>query len=210
MSGRGNGVNRILWPLLEDPDLGSLRAGDGSYSRIWKARLREEHRRDPNGLVGRLLEAGLDLHHLGSAVRNWWRPPSTVIHAPQQRKHFEILVRVLGLDHDPSASQRVKRRPWWQYAWTEIGRSRGEAIQTGMQEHEIVDEQLFALLRELQPTIRASAADGQVFDVELPPGRALAGVVRFYPVCSVDEGFAVPDTLLKALCDLATVEQWRV
>jgi hypothetical protein len=200
----------VLWAFLGDADLGGLQAGDGHYSRIWKERLRDELRRDAAGLVRRLSEAGIALQHLSSRVRRWWRPPSTVIHAPQQRRHFEILVSVLGIDHDATASSSVRRRPWWQYAWNEIGQSRGEAIQTGMQEHEIVDEQLFAILVELLPEIRSNAAAHEPFQIEIPPGRPLAGAVRFYPVRNIEEGFLVPDTVLKTVCDLDTIEQWRV
>lgn len=104
----------------------------------------------------------------------------------------------------------MRRRPWWQYAWNEIGRSRGEAIQTGIQEHEIVDEQLFAILTELLPEIRSNAAAHEPFQIEIPSGRPLAGAVRFYPVRNIEEGFLVPDAVLKTVCDLDTIEQWRV
>jgi hypothetical protein len=103
----------------------------------------------------------------------------------------------------------MRRRPWWEYAWSEIGHARGEAIQAGIQEHDIVDEQLFALLNSLLPEIRRSAADEPVFAVEIPEGKDLTGAVRFYKIRSIEDGFLVPDTMLKVICDLDTVEQWR-
>jgi hypothetical protein len=199
----------VILPLLGTADLGALHAGEGHYSGIWKERLRQEFRGAASDLAHRLRSGGIELRNLRSCVRQWCRPPSTVIHAPQQRRHFEILIRVLGIDHDaPQTSDRA-RRPWWQYAWAEIGQTRGEAIQTGMQEQEIIDEQLFEILNDLLPEIRREAPLHNVFAIEIPAGRSLRGAARFYRVRSIEDGFLVPETLLKVVCDLDTVEQWR-
>ena len=200
----------LISPLLGDVDLGPVRAGDGLYSRIWKERLREEMRRAPNDLMRRLRIAGIALRNLHSCVRHWCRPPSSVIHAPQHRQHFEVVVRVLGIDHDVAAPARTIRHPWWEYAWREIGHSRGDAIQTGMQEHGIVDEQLLLILNDLLPEIRRRAPAEPHFGLEIPPGRGLTGTVRFWRVRSIEDGFLVPDTMLRVICDLDRVEQWRV
>ena len=200
----------LIWPLLGDVDLGTIRAGEGRYSSVWRERLREEMRRAPNDLMKRLRGAGIELRNLRSCVTQWCRPPSRVIHAPQQRRHFEILVRVLGIDHDCTATERTLRHSWWEYAWHEVGRTRGQAIQTGMQEHEITDEQLFLILNDLLPEIRRRAEAEQIFELEIPPGRGLTGAVRFWKVRSIESGFLVPDTMLKVICDLGMVEQWRV
>ena len=200
----------LIRPLLGDVDLGTLRAGEGRYSRIWKERLREEVRRAPNDLMKRLRVAGIELLNLRACIRQWCRPPSSVIHAPQQRQHFEILVRVLGIGHDSTATARTLRHPWWEYAWHEISHTRGEAIQTGIQEHEIVDEQLFLILDDLLPEIRLCAAGEPIFALEIPLEVGLTGVVRFWQVRSIEDGFLVPDTMLRVICDLDTVEQWRV
>ena len=200
----------LMSPLLGTVDLGTLHAREGYYSRIWKERLTDEARRAPDDLLQRLRAGGIELLNLRSCVKQWCRPPSTVIHAPQQQRHFECLIRVLGIDHDATATARTFRRPWWEYAWSEIGHTRGEAIQTGMQEHEIVYEQLFVILSDLLPEIRRDAETEAIFQVELPPDRSLRGAVRFYKVRSIEEGFLVPDTILRAICDLDTIEQWRV
>ena len=200
----------LIWPLLGDVDLGTLRAREGRYSGIWKERLREEMRRAPNDLMKRLRGAGIELRNLHSCVMQWCRPPSRVIHAPQQRRHFEMLVRVLGIDHDSTATARTPRHSWWEYAWHEIGRTRGQAIQTGMQEHEIIDEQLLLILNELLPEIRRRAAAERIFELKIPTGGGLTGAVRFWEVRSIESGFLVPETMLKVICDLDMVEQWRV
>ncbi len=200
----------LIWPLLGATDLGAVSAGEGRYSRIWKERLRDEFRRAPTELVRRLRAAGIDLRHLGSCIKLWCRPPSTVIHAPQQRRHFEMLVRVLGIDHDSAPTSHPPRRPWWEHAWSEIGHARGEAIQTGIQEQEIVDEQLFTILNDLLPEIRLRAEAEAIFQLAIPEGKGLTGAVRFYKIRSIEDGFLVPDTMLKVICPLDTVEQWRV
>lgn len=200
----------VIWPLLGAADLGALKAGDGHYSRIWKERIRDKFQYTPDDLLRRLREGGIELRNLRSCVRQWCRQPSTVIHAPQQRRHFEILIGALDIDHDTLAGSPALRRPWWEYAWNEIARARGEAIQTGMQEHEIVDEQLFVLLNELLTQIRRLAQTETIFQVDILPDKPLQGAVRFYKVRSVEEGFLVPDTILKVITDLDTIEQWRV
>ncbi|MBI4695349.1 MAG: hypothetical protein HY749_15130 [Gammaproteobacteria bacterium] len=200
----------LIWPLLGTTDLGTLHAGEGRYSPIWKGRLREEMRRDAIDFARRLRTAGIDLRNLHSCLTQWCRPPTTVIHAPQQRLHFEILVKALGIDHDVTTSTAPRRRPWWQLAWSEIGHARGEAIQTGMQEHEIVDEQLFAILTDLLPEISRRASECSIFEVSMPTARGLQGAVRFFKIRAIEEGFFVPDTMLRTIYDLTTVEQWRV
>jgi hypothetical protein len=134
-----------------------------------------------------------------------------VIHAPQTKRHFEILIKILGIERDVGASSsRTLHRPWSEYAWNEIGRTRGEAIQTGRQENEIVYEELFAILESLLSDIQERAQTQEFFQLEIAPDRPLQGVVRFYKVRSLEDSFLVPDTLLKEICDLDTVEQWRV
>ncbi len=199
----------LLRPILADPDLGGLHAKGGYYSRIWKERLSSELKRNATDLVRRLREAGIDLQWVHGSVRHWCRPPSTVIHAPQLRKHFEILIKVLGIDHEIQTPAHMRHLEWWQYAWAEIARSRGEAIQAGLQEHEILNEELFAVLGELLPEIRRKAEAQHAFEIEIPRGRSLQGTVLFYFVQSIEESFLAPDNVLGTVCDLETIEQWR-
>jgi hypothetical protein len=200
----------LIWPVLGELDLGGVHAGEGHYSRVWKERLREKFKYTPNDLLRQLRDGGIDLRNLRSCVRQWCKPPSTVIHAPQQRTHFEILIKVLGIQHDSgAANSRALHRPWWEYAWSEIGHTRGQAIQSGLQEHEITDEQLFVILQDLLPELRNCAKTQDFFQIEIPADQPLQGVVRFYKVRSIEEGFLVPDTILKVVCDLDTIEQWR-
>lgn len=199
----------VVQPVLADPDLGGLQAADGYYGRIWKERLHAELVRNPADLVRRLRAAGLDLLHVLSRVRDWCRPPSTVIHAPQQRRHFEILIKELGIDHDTPPPAHSYRREWWQFAWNEIAHSRGEAIQNGLQEHEIISDELLLILEEQLGEIREAARAHASFQIALPTGKSLTGVVRFHYVRGIEEGFLVPENNLRSICDLDTIEQWR-
>lgn len=199
----------VLMPRLDDVDLGRVQAEHGYYSRIWKAKLEQEWRTDGSGLIERLQAAGLNLKGLASAIRDWCRPPGTVIHAPKQIKHFEILLRVLGVDGDTINSPRETGAPWWKYAWYEIRRSRGEAIQAGVLEHEIVEEQLLMMIRSLLSLIRYEALENRVFDLIIPAGSGMTGRLSFFPVCGIEEGFSVPENQLRIVHDLKTVDQWR-
>lgn len=200
----------VIKPDLDEPDLGALRVAEGRYSVIWKNRLREAFMLDANGLLQGLRSAGIDLQHLRFCIKHWCKPPSTVIHAPQQRKHFEILIKTLGIDFDEPLPPRTARREWWQYGWTEIAKARGEAIQTGLQEQEIINEQLFDILRESLTTIGEQARANDNFVLKLPPEKSIEGAVQFYRVLTIEEGFLVPDIALRVVSDIEDIEQWRV
>jgi hypothetical protein len=199
----------VIVPILGTADLGGIHSGEGHYSRIWKETLKEKRQNAPNDLLKRLRESGIQLRNLSHSIQRWCRTATSVIHAPQTRRHFEILITVLGIQHDNTAA-RTAKHAWWEYAWSEIARSRGEAIQTGIQEHEIVYEELFGILSDMLRELRSSAQNREFFEVQIPANKPLQGVIRFYRVRSLEENFLVPDTMLKIICDLDTVEQWRV
>lgn len=197
----------LVRPLLVDTDFGGLRAAYGHYSQIWKARMREECEKDSTALIQRLRLAGLNLLHIEAAVAHWCQVPTTVIHAPQQKKHFEILIRVLGIDPGTSDHLEAHSTPLWMYAWDEIRRSRGEAIQAGFQSHDIVEEQLTNALNAILPEIRLKAAKADGFSIPIP---SLGGIVVFNTIRDIEHGFLVPEVDLKFVRDLHTVDQWRV
>ena len=199
----------VIRPLLGDVDLGAQQSGHGDYSRMWKDRLIEERERDPVGLVARLREAGLNLVCLPADIRNWCVAPSTVIHAPHRKKHFEILIRVLGLGGDANGRRGSHALPWWQSAWNEIRHSRGEAIQAGLHGQEIVEKELMAILNGLLPEIRGQAAAKTEFSLLIPAGQTLRGAALFNRLSLVEEGFFAPETELRFVRELNTIEQWR-
>lgn len=201
----------VIRPVMDDVDLGRTRAEHGRYTSIWKERLWQRWRADPlDGLdlVLRLQVAGLDLEDLPGAIEHWCKPPTTVIHAPKRVKHFEILMRVIGLaDQDVNAGQ--KGPPFWKLAWNEIRHSRSEAIQAGVQESEIIEEQLISLLTKQLSDVRSRAVDRTQFTIPIPPGNGIKGVLEFFRVQRIEEGFRVHDGDLKVVLPLTEIEQWR-
>lgn len=199
----------IIRRLLGDVDLGGQQVENDHYSQIWKSHLDEARQNDLDGLVNRLRAAGIGLTCLPAAIRNWCVASTTVIHAPHKQRHFELLIEVLGLGSDSTAESNSYRIPWWQRAWNEIRRSRGEAIQAGIHGQEVLDEECLTALRDLLPTIRKRASDEAEFSVTLPANNPLQGTFLFNKVIQFEEGFLAPDTELKVIRDLGTIEQWR-
>lgn len=199
----------VIRPFVDDIDVGGVRAEHGYYSQAWKARLGQEILRDAAGLVTRLRDAGLSLVHLRAAISHWCEPPTTVIHAPQQMKHFEILIRALGLGIEAGVQRRQASRPWWRLAWAEISRSRGEAIQAGVLEQELVEEQVRGILRNMLPQIQERAALNVGFRLDLPAVSGVIGTLLFFRVSAIDRGFHAPEAELKVVHELETIDQWR-
>ncbi len=198
----------VISPFLEEGERDGMQAEPGHYSRIWKVRLEQEMRADAAGLVRRLRDAGLHLVNLGDRLWNWIEPPTTVIHAPQRMKHFEILLLVLRVTGDNGDHSRQKG-PFWRLAWNEVRRSRGECIQAGFLEHEIVEEKLFAILGKLLPEIRQKSLANTSFRMDIPAGNETTGSFLFSKVQSIEEGFSVPESELKVVFELSRIDQWR-
>ena len=195
----------VVVPVIGNVNLGAGQANEGSLSRVWKQRLRDELRTNNEGLCRILRNNGLTLQNLQACAERWSDPATTVIHAPQKRRHFQILIDALALEARP-----VGGVEWWQMAWSEIRHSRGEAIQGGLHEHEIVEEQLIEILRAMSPQIQAQAALKPSFVIPLPATSGLHGNILFFKLLAIEEGFLVPGTELKLIHELNSVEQWRI
>lgn len=200
----------VIFHRLEYVDPSGFHAADGHYCKIWKARLKEVYKKDAIALVKRLHEAGLNLRNIPMAIHNWCKDTTTVIHAPQQRRHFEILINTLDIDYKIDDRRQKHRSPWWQYAWNEIRLTRGEAIHAGVQGQEIVEEQLITFLDDHLDCLRTKAANGVGFLYPITESEGLKGIISLMPVCSIEEGFMAPEHQLKHVCRLCEVEQWRV
>jgi hypothetical protein len=200
----------LIFPLLGDVDLGALHAKDGKLSPIWKGRLIEELGKDRNGLCKRLSDGGIVLFGLYARVKEWCKAPTTVIPAPQQARHFEVLIKVLGLENEKSNTGQKQKFPWWQYAWSEIRHSRGEAIQDGRFGQEIVGEKVEELLNELRVAIGEKCKIENDFTIKIPPGGDIHGNFRFCEVTSVEDGFRAPESAFYSISELREFEQWRV
>ena len=198
----------LIWPVLDDVRLGKHRANGGRLSPLWKKKLDDEARRDADGLVKRLRDAGIRLSGLKFRIDDWRKAPSSVIRAPQQRDHFRILIDVLGVDFGASEPVRGSRHAWWEYAWDEIRRSRGEAIKSGFEDQKAAEEDFRSMLDGLVHEIEANLGK-QIFELPIPPENHLKGKVSFYKVLAVEDGFEVPQAQLSKLHELDEVEEWR-
>ena len=58
-------------------------------------------------------------------------------------------------------------QPFWKLASSEISRSRGEAIQTGLQEQQTIDEELIKILFESIPEISSKVIGNSSFKLKL-------------------------------------------
>jgi hypothetical protein len=200
----------VILPIYSDPDFGGSEARRGLYSQAWKTRLAAMYRSDPQGFTTRLWSDGIHLRDLHACVERWSGSLSDVLPAPGQSKHFQLLIKALGVDWNANDSLRMKGIPWWECAWNEIRHARGEAIQTGRNEHELVDEELRSILKGLLADIRSLSAMHDAYYLPIPADRSLRGIFRFYKVCSVEEGFLAPETELRVVRELNTIQQWRV
>lgn len=187
-----------------------VQAEHATYGKIWKRRLADLWNEDPKALVEGLFDEGVHLVNLDAGVRHWIKAPTTVVHAPQKRKHFRILMKYLGL-HDKAPGVALRdRRLFWEVAWEEIGRSRGEAIQAGVTDHETAEKQLTEYLNRQLNELRELAQMQEDFTVPMRGDGALDGHVQLLPIVAVEDGFLAPDQELRTVRDLGTLNQWRV
>lgn len=198
----------LILPVINDENSEGIKGEDGSYAQVWKDKLQEQKQKDIDYLANRLWDAHLYLVGLHSCIDQWCKPATTVIHAPRKEEHFKILIEVLGLNSDNNESKRETRIPWWQYAWNEIRRSRGEAIHTGFQAHQNDYEKYIAIIPSLDSEIRSNAGK-DTFELKISKSFDFYGVFRFYRVKDIEEGFRVPSGELKSICELDRIYQWR-
>lgn len=200
----------LVRPSLASTMMSQVHAEYGRYSRVWKSRLRANFLKDQEGLCGQLREAGLDLENLPHAIRHWMKAPTTVIHAPQQKRHFEAMIRVLGVDDGNQVGPITGRSSWWKAAWREIADSRSVAIQAGVRDHDEVEEALLAALHENISIIRDRAAESpDGFVVELCESDGVQGAVLFDRISGIEAGFRAPASELRQIRDIGYFEQWR-
>ena len=199
------GFYLIRHVFTEDIDLGAPACDHGYFSLTWKKRLQDARATDLDGLIKKLRANGVGLEHLGAALRNWCKPAGAVIPAPQQMRHFRILMRVLDLVEE----NEVGPGALWRKAWAEISRSRGNASEAGRQREDIVDAELVAAARDAGPQIRALCDEGTDFSYPIPQGRGLLGHFLCSRINSVEAPFLVPQNEIGKTLPNLEFEQWR-
>ena len=100
-------------------------------------------------------------------------------------------------------------QPFWKLASSEISRSRGEAIQTGLQEQQTIDEELIKILFESIPEISSKVIGNSSFKLKLNPSGGLSGFLFFYKILSIESGFTVPQSEIDRYMSINFCDQWR-
>jgi hypothetical protein len=202
-------ITHLVDPALQQVDFGTVQASHGGYAPQWKARLQKEYRGSPVSLADKLRLGGIDLVNLDSRIREWIQTSGNVIHSPKQRRHFEILIEVLGIEGDPISYPRGRRLTWSAAAWAEIAHSRGVAIQHGTESHEIIAEELEILLNNECMTFADQVEPGVSFTWEIPAGRSLTGHVRLHAIHEIEDGYRCPEQILKTIEPIEKLLPWR-
>ena len=206
-----DGLSRGMF-LIEEPFHDSGPAGaqaeEGKYSGIWKQALVDKLLFDDR-FISKIRNDGIDLVNLEQSLCHWSKPSTSVVHAPQRQKHFEILMRNLDIEYsncEPAVSNQTR---WWLAAWHEIAKTRGEAIQAGMKEHRIADGRLLEFLKARLPEIISQASVNETFYLEISSHDDLPEMILFQKIVAIEEGFLAPDCHLQTICDLEEFDQWR-
>lgn len=204
-----NGLQKdsfLIRPPSQDVDFGDIHVRNDHYSLIWKNFLKSAIDRDCDQLIVSLREAGLKLITLKDSLSRWCLPAGSVIYSPQHKEHFKILIDVLNR---LSGSNVFQNQDDWCLAWREISRSRGDACQNGINEQEIVMDQLISLLQSMIDDIRSRATSESTFSIEIPTGYGFMGKVLITKIVSVEHGIFVPRDVLRNFCSIAEVDKWR-
>lgn len=198
----------IIISSVKDIDQLEHSADPGYFSSRWKDILKARYFNDVVTLENALWDNGLELLNLRSRIEFWCTPSTNVIHAPREMNHFRILIEVLGLDFEPR-EQANMQRPWWEYAWDEIRRSRGEAIQIAHLEQHSLENHILSALYLLKGEIESRLHEAS-FELQIPHGQPINGLFEFYKILGIEEGYQVPKEDLKKLYELKRIDQWRV
>ena len=182
--------------------------GLDNYSQTWKAKLEKEIESAPIAFIQILEQNGLDLSELRSAIRHWIQPTSTVIHAPQRSRHFEIICRIMGLNH--TVNFRGTQLPFWRAAWNEITISRGEAIQAGMQNSERVENMVSEEIRKINDTLNLEISEKNKIILKIPSGEDGGYLpVTLHKILEIESGYRAPDCELRKILQLDYIQQWQ-
>jgi len=200
----------VIQPCVSDVDLGAIHADHGKYSRIWKEKLAKENAEDGGlGIYFKLSDAGIDLENLAAAIDHWCRPPTTVIHAPKRKEHFKALIAALGIQGDVADNDQSRARPFWRVAWDEIKKSRGHAIQAGVEENEFLAGELREILSKQLGQLAKKSAPGASFETPIPAETGISGHFKLRRVLNVSEGFRAPPSVMRKFLKVESFDPWR-
>lgn len=195
-----------------DADFGlvSVDAAKAPLAAVWKKALAELYNQQSGLCVQRMRDAGISLRNLYRAAESWMSLNGSVIHAPQRRDHFQaLLTRVIDQELIPPRIHNGQVVPGWRLAWAEVAASRSTAIEHGVMESAIINEQLTVELRKELGYLRDMVSHDGGYRHLLTPENGLVGSVRFDPVIGIAHGFAAPPEEFGKPMKLLFAEQYR-
>jgi hypothetical protein len=74
----------------------------------------------------------------------------------------------------------------------------------------VVEQQALNILTKLLSDVRRKAIASAGFRIAIPNGEELSGGFVFHKIIAIEEGYLVPETEIRVVRDLNTVEQWRM
>lgn len=200
--------------LIHDADANfgeiSVDATKAPLAAVWKKALADLYERQSGLCVQKMKDAGISLRNLHRAAESWMSLNGSVIHAPQSRDHFQaLLTRVIDPELIPPRNHNGQAVPGWRLAWAEVAASRSTAVEHGVMESAIVNEQLIVELRKELGHLRDMVSPDGGYRYLLTPESGLAGSVRFDPVISIAPGFTAPPEEFGKPMKLLAAEQYR-
>jgi hypothetical protein len=170
---------------------------------LWKSALDQMHSHSYSYLISKMHEEGIDLSDLDRAAKDWKKmDEGEVIHGPQSKSHFKILI-------DKVLPDCLGEGVGWADAWKEIQNSRVGAIQYGRIESSIADEELLNYLNVHEDSLFYDLAEQSSFALTLDESTGLSGSIDFYLVDDFSVDFKAPENAVGVINCLADIEIYR-
>lgn len=202
-----------LWlahPSVELRDAKKSLAKAGASTRQWKDALCKAYQDNAPRLIQKLRDAGIQLIQLEAAAKHWMKEPTTVIHSPQQKDHFALMLRVLGIVPAELALGRIYSTKEFQEGWKEISLSRGKAIEAGVRTTAEEVEEINRILSAQRDTLLAKMSGDAPWCLEMPENAAATGQCEFYPIRGIEKGFLAPESVQRNVMPYRVCEKWLI
>lgn len=172
-----------------------------TWAKIWKNELKVRYENNRDTLLVRMREAGISLLNLEGAISRWTKMEGRVITGPLLKRHFHLLIEKVLNDCLPDSA--------WRDAWREIKDSDVRAMQNGMLENDITNEQIVLDVTPHLDKIGDLANREVKFSFTLPEPSALSGTLNFVKVMDVSSNYSSPHEKLNIPQKLSQLEIYK-
>lgn len=178
-------------------------------SNLWKGLLAKQIESNIDEIVSRLEQSNVSLKCLSLVLRNWAKPPTSVIHAPARKEHFHALCYALGISS--TIESHAGPVDFYTLAWNDIRMSRGEAISAGHDRSEL-------LINHVVNSLRMSSDDisdlilGRKTNIKWPISsfdNNFELSVDMHLINSVESNVSVLSSELMKINELEYIRQWQ-